>query len=155
MRLRGFSIIELVAVIAIVGALAVFAVPRLNIGGFERYAFREQLLSGLRYAQKTAMASGCDVAVELDAGGESFALFYRNGGSTSDCGAPGNAFGDPVQDPAGGGAFARAGGSGADLQTGGQVVFDGFGDHAAGPTRIDLAGGGPILVEDVTGYVHE
>ncbi|MDZ7748267.1 MAG: type II secretion system protein [Halofilum sp. (in: g-proteobacteria)] len=155
MRTRGFSIIELVAVIAIVGALAVFALPRLNIGGFERYAFREELLSGLRYAQKTAMASGCDVAVALDAGTDSFALFYRNGGSATTCGGAGNAFGDPVQDPAGGGAFTRTGGSGADLQTGGQLVFDGFGNHAAGPTQIDLAGGGPILVEDVTGYIHE
>lgn len=153
MRARGFSLIELVAVIAIVAALAVFAAPRLNIGGFERYAFREELLSGLRYAQKTAMASGCAVEVELDVANDTFALHYRSGGSATDCGTGG--FGDPVPDPVRSGAFTRTGGSGADLQTPGAIVFDGFGNHESGPTRIDLAGGGPIRVDDVTGYVHE
>ena len=155
MRRRGFSIIELVAVIAIVGALAVFAAPRLNVGGFERYAFRQEVLAGLRHAQKTAMASGCDVAVQLDAAAERFSLFYRNGGSATDCGPAGNAFGDPVADPARGGAFARSGGSGVDLQTGGLIVFDGFGNHAGGPTQVDFAAAAPIRIEDLTGYIHD
>jgi len=155
MSQRGFSVIELVAVIAIIGALAVFVAPRLNIGGFERYAFREQLLAGLRYAQKTAMASGCDVAVQLDGGTERFALFYRTGGTATRCGASGNVFGDPVQDPASGGPFARNGGSGADLQTSGRIVFDGFGNHAGGPNSVTIAGTDPIVVEDVTGFIHD
>lgn len=155
MRARGFSLIELVAVIAILGALAVFAAPRLNVVGFERYAFREQVLAGLRYAQKTAMASGCDVAVQLDAAAERVELFYRNGGTATTCGGAGNAFADPVPDPAAGGAFARDAGSGVDLQTNGRIVFDGYGNHAGGPTQVAFAGAQTILVEDITGFVHD
>jgi len=147
--------IELVTVIAIIGALAVFALPRLDPSGFRRYAFRQEMLSGLRYAQKTAMASGCDVAVQLDAGADAFSLFYRAGGTATDCGAAGNAFTDPVSDPAAAGAFSRSAGSGANLQTSGTVVFDGFGNHASGPTTIAFAQAPAIDVDGATGYIHE
>lgn len=150
---RGVSLIELIAVIAILGALAVFALPRLETAGFERYAFRQELLAALRYAQKTALASGCDVAVELTAGAERYALFYRAGGGATTCG--GGGFTDPVADPARGGAFAGAGGAGVDLQTGGTIVFDGFGGHAGGPTAVAFASAPSILVDGVTGYVHD
>lgn len=152
-RQPGFSLIELVAVIAIIGALAVFAAPRLNIGGFERFAFREEVLSALRYAQKTAIASGCDVAVELDGGGDRVALFYRAGGTATACGSGG--FTDPVPDPAAGGAFERSGAAGVDLQTTDLIVFDGFGNHASGPTAVSFASAAAIRVEDLTGFIHD
>lgn len=149
----GFSVIELIAVIAIVGALAVIVIPRLNPAGFERYAFRHDLLSALRYAQKTAMASGCDVAVVLDAGADSYSVLLRSGGTATDCG--GGGFGEALQHPAAGGAYAGSAAAGADLQTSGTVAFDGFGAHLSGPTSIDLAGGPAIQIDAVTGYVRD
>lgn len=149
----GVSLIELVAVIAILGALAVFALPRLDTAGFDRYAFRQELLAALRYAQKTALASGCDVAVELTGGDDRYALFYRDGGDATSCG--GGGLTDPVSDPARGGAFAGAGGAGVDLQTSGTIVFDGFGAHAGGPTTVVFAAAPAIEVDGVTGYVHD
>lgn len=152
-RARGFTIIELIAVMMIVGALAVFVVPRLNPSGFERYAFRHELLSALRYAQKTAMASGCEVEVNLNGGADSYALFYRAGGTATDCGAGG--FTDPLQHPAGSGGYAGTAGSGANLGTTGLVRFDGFGNHISGPAVITLAGGPDIRIDGVTGYVRD
>lgn len=150
---RGVSLIELIAVIAILGALAVFALPRLDTAGFDRYAFRQELLAALRFAQKTAMASGCEVAVELTGGAERYALFQRAGGGATSCG--GGGFTEAVADPARGGAFAGAGGTGVDLQTSGTIVFDGFGGHAGGPTTVVFAGAPAIQVDGVTGYVHD
>lgn len=153
MRARGFSLIELVAVIVMLGALAVFALPRLETAGFDRYAFRQELLAALRYAQKTALASGCDTAVELTAGSDRYALLQRDGGDATGCG--GGGFGDPVGDPARGDAFTGAGGAGVDLQTSGTIVFDGFGGHAGGPTTVVFASAPAIEVDGVTGYVHD
>lgn len=150
---RGVSLIELVAVIAILGALAVFALPRLDTGGFDRYAFRQELLAALRYAQKTALASGCDVAVELTGGSDRYALFYRDGGGATSCG--GGGFSDAVADPVRGGAFAATAGAGVDLQTSGTLVFDGLGRHAGGPTTVVFAGAPAIAIDGVTGYVHD
>lgn len=150
---RGMSLIELVAVIAILGALAVFALPRLDTAGFDRYAFRQEVLAALRYAQKTALASGCDVAVELTGGSDRYALFYRDGGDATRCG--GGGFTEPVGDPARGGAFTGTGAGGVDLQTSGTIVFDGFGAHTGGPTTVAFAAAPAIEVDGVTGYVHD
>ncbi len=99
------------------------------------------------------MASGCDVAVQLDSSAESYSLLLRTGGSATDCG--GGGFGTVLQHPAAGGDYTGAAPTGADLQTGGMVIFDGFGAHVSGPTSIGLAGGSAIQIEDVTGYVRD
>lgn len=152
-RAAGFSLIELITVIVLLGALAVFVIPRLNPTGFDRYAFRHELLSALRYAQKTAMASGCGVAVQLDAGADSYSVLLRSGGSATDCGSGG--FGTALQHPAAGGAYAGSAAPGADLQTSGTVEFDGFGSYISGLTSINLAGGPAIEIDSVTGYVRD
>lgn len=152
MRARGFTIIELVTVLVIVGALAVFVVPRLNPEGFDRYGFRQELLSAARYAQKTAMASGCEVELAVSAGADTVALNYRAGGDDTSCG--GGGFTDPVQDPSRGGAFALSAPGGVDITGGGNVVYDGFGDPSSGLT-VTFATGPAITIEPGTGYAHE
>lgn len=152
MGCRGFTAIELITVIVIVGALAVFVIPRLNPEGFERYGFRQEVLSAARYAQKTAMASSCDVQLSVDAGADTVSLSYRTGGTDAACG--GGGFGDPVQDPGSGGAFTRSAPGGVDITGGGSVVYDGFGNPSNG-LSISFATGPAITIEAVTGYAHE
>lgn len=152
MRARGFTIIELITVLVIVGALAVFVAPRLNPEGFDRYGFRQEVLSAARYAQKTAMASGCEVEFAVAAGSDSVALNYRSGGGDASCG--GGGFDTPVQNPASGGAFALNAPGSVDITGGGTVVFDGFGDPDGGLT-IAFDTGPAITIEAVSGYAHE
>ncbi len=83
-RQAAFSLIELVAVIVIVGVLAVFALPRFaGIDPFAERGFFEEALAATRYAQKLAVASGCSIRMNFDAGSNSFDVARWTGGT--DC----------------------------------------------------------------------
>jgi len=57
----GFTIVELVVVIILLGILAAYATPKLDISGFKRQGYYQQALTALRYAQKQAVAANCSV----------------------------------------------------------------------------------------------
>ena len=69
-RARGFTLIELVMVLVLLGVLAVYAAPKvLNTGDFSARGFHDETLGMLRYAQKTAIAHRRTVCVTPGATG--------------------------------------------------------------------------------------
>lgn len=147
--IRGFSLIELVAVLVILGALAVFVAPRLDIGGFDAYSFRQEALSGLRYARTTAAASGCPVAVQINPGADSISLTYP---ACDPFGSESYGAGS-VRNPAGGGNYVVQGDGGVLSAPNTTLTFDRFGAPDAGAV-LTLSGAEDITVEPRTGYIR-
>lgn len=65
----GFTLIELILVIMLLGTLSYFAVARMvDRGDTDAHGFAEQLASMLRFAQKAAVAQRRNVYVNVDSG---------------------------------------------------------------------------------------
>ena len=69
-RNSGFSLVELVTVILLLGILGVFALSRLdNQDAFAARGFFDDTVAAVRFAHKLALSSGCDVRVILSSTG--------------------------------------------------------------------------------------
>ena len=65
---RGFTLIELVMVMVLLGVLSVYATPKVfSTKDFHARGFHDETLSLIRYAQKTAVAQRRTVCVNLTA----------------------------------------------------------------------------------------
>ena len=76
-RWRGFTIVELIVIMVVVGVMGALAAPRFFArAGFDARAFADQTRAQLRYAQKLAIAQNRPVWVRLN--GASIALCFDN-----------------------------------------------------------------------------
>lgn len=143
-RCSGFTLMEFIVVIVLLGILAAFAFPRLNILGYQQTGFFQQSLAAIRYAQQQAIGSGCHVQVMIDASGCNLTW---TGGPVAVC--PGT--GTPIVNPARGTANFCAGSQPAGNPSA-NFVFDHIGRPSAAQT-INFTNG-VILVEAETGYAR-
>ena len=149
----GFTLVELVVVLVLLSVLGAVGMPRFfNQQTFLEWGFSDELTAALRYAHKLAIASGCDTAVTLSAGG--YDLKQR---ATCDSGN----FTQAVLLPGGDGSgYTGTVPNGINL-SGTDLYFDSSGrprdkvSRAAFSSVITLSvGSRTIAVEPETGYVH-
>lgn len=148
---KGFTIVELIAVIVIVGILASVSAPKFI--GNDAFAARgaySTLLSSLRLAQKTAIAQRTTVYVNLNTTTRAICLGYN-----SDCSTP-------VIDPATNAAFNKTLPNSVNLATTlTPIAFTGSGKENTNnvvtlsvQNNVVSEPARTITIEADTGYVH-
>lgn len=154
-RSSGFTLVEMVGVMIIVGILAVAALPRFfDKQIFESRGFHDQLLSALRYAQKSAVAQRRSVCVTF--GANSATLTIASAANSTACDKN-------LRSPTGTAPFVVTAPSGVSFAAAPtNFLFNSLGQpvNAAGVAvatqTIQVSDTGRnIIVETDTGYVHQ
>lgn len=148
-RHLGFTLTELIAVIVILGILAVVALPRLNTSDYQAFAFREQVVATLRYAQKTAVSHRRLVCVAFTANSVSLTIARDNGAASCQ-------YDLPLATGAAGLTSAAASFAATPaalfVQPDGRITADGAGTTLA-PAAISITGADSISVVGASGHV--
>lgn len=148
-RILGFTLIELVVVLLLISILAAYVAPRLNLGTFREAGFVQQSTAAIRYAQKQAIGSGCDVNVSIASSG----CTLQWNGTPAGIGCLGTSIANPAS---GLNNFCNNSipESSADLPT--TIRFDNIGRPTvtAGDLSLNL-GSRIITIEPETGFAHE
>jgi len=139
---RGFTLLELVTVILILGILAAVAAANFNQKSIDQTWFLEQVKSALRYAQKTAVAQRRLIYVAVNPSAPyQLSLCYDVGCAS------------PVSTLATGAAFVLTPPNGVILSASSSPFsFNGLGQASAAVTLT--VNGRPVTVVAETGYVQ-
>jgi MSHA pilin protein MshC len=148
-RARGYTLIELVTVMVILGVLAAVVGPRFfDTKVFSERGYADEVASAMRYSQKIAVASGCNVRLSITT------LNYsamQQAASGNACNAGSGSWTTTVLRPDG---EPLAGTPPRDANVSGSatLVFDGKGAVISGATNLTV---GPytLVLDAASGFV--
>jgi MSHA pilin protein MshC len=158
----GFTLVELIVTMIIIGILAVSVLPRFDsLGSFDAAGFADQTRSLLRYAQKSAIAQRRWVAVDLAASPPSLCSQTALPSCAANCAGGTNVMALPL--PGGSPQPPRAsttlgGGSVFCFDALGRPIANGAAAPMAAAATLSIFDAGAvfrtIVIEPETGHVH-
>ncbi len=152
--MHGFTIVELIAIMVIMGILAAVAVPRFfDRGTFDSRGFHDQVISTLRYAQKEAIAQHHYVCIGFTSSSVALSLdpVSPDPASHPAASCPGSR---NLASPTGDASYSINNTHGVILSGYSNFYFDALG-RPFPAQNITVSGfATPITVEAETGYVH-
>lgn len=150
-RQTGFTLMELTVIVLLLGILSVAVFSRFDAAPFRTAGFGQELRAAIRFAQKFAIVSGCDVQVDISGAGYALRIRDDAPGLAPPCIGASGAFGTGLQNPATGSAYAGAPPAGVTV---GNLAFiyDRQGRPSSGGAVA--VGANTITVEAGTGFVH-
>jgi MSHA pilin protein MshC len=142
-RQSGFTLIELVTTLIIIGALSVVAYAKFNPATFEVRTAADELLGAIRYAQERSMSNSGLSSYSVSINGQGYVV-NRDGGA--------------VTHPVTGNSTYSNNWSAVSISPTATLSFDGNGDPGlASPLVLTLQNGSEsasITVENLTGFAR-
>lgn len=149
-RQKGFTLVELITTLVIIALIAAVSGPLFfDVGVFRQSGFFEEMISAVRYAQKHAVATNCNVRVNITANG--FTLFRPASTAACSTGPYATNVVDPSSDAP---SFTRAAPPDVTITTSASdIIFSGNG-QASGDVTVSVTGGRSFNVIAATGFVR-
>jgi MSHA pilin protein MshC len=145
----GYTIVELVAVIVILAILAAIAGPKFfGTKVFSERGYADEVASAMRYAQKVAVASGCNVQLTITAAGYSAAQQAALGNT---CNSASASWTTPVK-RVDGALLSGTPPSDANVNTSATMVFNNKGAVISGAANLTI-GAYTLSLDATSGFV--